>query len=71
MYLKILFNKEKNLATKSELNYFIDRLIKLLEDSNFFKPDEKKKAMINNIEAIFYQKQLNPSRIENITWNNN
>ena len=53
-----IINKEKNLATKSELNYFIDRLIKLLEDSNFFKPDEKKKAMINNIEAIFTRNNL-------------
>ena len=53
-----IIEKEKNLATKSELNYFIDRLIKLLEDSKFFKPDEKKKAMINNIEAIFTRNNL-------------
>jgi len=53
-----IIDKEKNLATKSELNYFIDRLIKLLEDSKFFKPDEKKKAMIKNIEAIFTRNNL-------------
>ena len=53
-----IIHKEKNLATKSELNYFIDRLIKLLEDSKFFKPDEKKKAMIKNIEAIFTRNNL-------------
>jgi len=50
--------KDKNMPTKAELNYFIDRVIKLLEDSKFFKPEEKKKVMINNIEAIFTRNNL-------------
>ena len=55
-YLKS--NKEKTMATKSELNYFIDKLITTLDDSNFFNPKEKRKIMINNIEAIFTRNEL-------------
>ena len=55
-YLTI--NKDKTIANKSELNYFIDKLVKTLDDTNFFNPEEKRKIMINNIEAIFTRNEL-------------
>ena len=50
--------KDKEMATKSELTYFIERLVSLLEDTNFFNPEERKKAMITHIEAIFRRNNL-------------
>lgn len=50
--------KDKEMATKSELTYFIQRLLDLLEETNFFNPEERKKAMINHIEAIFRRNNL-------------
>jgi len=51
-------NKEKIMPNKDELNYFIDRLISVLDNTDFFNPDEKRKIMINNIEAIFTRNNL-------------
>ena len=50
--------KDKEMATKSELTYFIERLVRLLEETNFFNPEERKKIMINHIEAIFRRNNL-------------
>ena len=50
--------KDKEMATKSELTYFIERLITLLEETNFFNPEERKNIMINHIEAIFRRNNL-------------
>ena len=36
----------------------VDRLISILDNSDFFNPDEKRKVMINNIEAIFTRNNL-------------
>jgi len=55
---KHIRNKDKDMATKFELNYFITRLVTLLEEKNFFNPEERKKVMINNIEAIFTRNNL-------------
>ena len=46
------------MANKNELNYFIDRLVAVLDNTNFFNPNEKRKVMINNIEAIFTRNNL-------------
>ena len=51
-------NKHEIMPNKHELNYFIDRLISILDNSDFFNPDEKRKVMINNIEAIFTRNNL-------------
>ena len=51
-------NKQEIMPNKNELNYFIDRLISILDNSDFFNPDEKRKVMINNIEAIFTRNNL-------------
>ncbi len=51
-------NKQEIMPSKNELNYFIDRLISILDNSDFFNPDEKRKVMINNIEAIFTRNNL-------------
>ena len=45
------------MATKSELTYFIQRLVTLLEETNFLI-SERKKIMINHIEAIFRRNNL-------------
>ena len=54
----ISIKNEKVMANKSELNYFIDRLVSILDSTNFFTPNEKRKVMINNIEAIFTRNNL-------------
>ena len=59
-------NSNKNLATKFELNYFIDRLINILEVTKFFNPDEKKKVMITNIEAIFTRNNLTVQELKTL-----
>ena len=46
------------MATKSELTYFIQRLVRLLEETNFLNPEERKKIMINHIEAIFRRNNI-------------
>ena len=51
-------NKKNVMANKNELNYFIDRLVSVLDNTNFFNPNEKRKVMINNIEAIFTRNNL-------------
>ena len=51
-------NKQGIMPNKNELNYFIDRLISILDNSDFFNPEEKRQVMINNIEAIFTRNNL-------------
>ena len=51
-------NNKEIMPNKNEFNYFIDRLISILDNSDFFNPDEKRKVMINNIEAIFTRNNL-------------
>ena len=51
-------NKQEIMPNKNELNYFIDRLISILDNSDFFNPEEKRKVMIKNIEAIFTRNNL-------------
>ncbi len=50
--------KQEIMPNKNELNYFIDRLISILDSTGFFNPEEKRKIMINNIEAIFTRNNL-------------
>mgnify|MGYP001160270430 FL=1 len=54
----IPIKNENVMANKNELNYFIDRLVSVLDNTNFFNPNEKRKVMINNIEAIFTRNNL-------------
>ena len=51
-------NNKEIMPNKNELNYFIDRLISILDNSDFFNPEEKRQVMINNIEAIFTRNNL-------------
>ena len=51
-------NNKEIMPNKNELNYFIDRLISILDNSDFFNPAEKRQVMINNIEAIFTRNNL-------------
>lgn len=47
-----LYNNQ-NFASKSELDYFLQNLFSSLEETKFFKVDEKKKIMKQNMAAIF------------------
>ena len=39
--IDLVSHKDKDMATKFELNYFINRLVTLLEEKNFFNPEER------------------------------
>lgn len=58
---------EQNLATKGEVNYFINLLTGELEKRNFFKVNEKKPRMIKNIANIFTRiDKLSKSEIQTL-----
>ena len=50
-------NKVKR-ASKKEIQSTINLCIKNLEDINFFKPEEKKPIMLENLRNIFYKMDL-------------
>ena len=58
---KLFYNKNKNLkiSKKSKVSSLLKFLIKLLENKNFFVPEEKKHSMILNINNLIYR--LEPS----------
>ena len=67
---KILNNKsyEKNrtnlrISSKLKINLFINHLLKLLEDKNFFLPIEKKQSMILNINNLIYRLEPNDKEL--------
>jgi len=61
------FNSTQQMpANKEELLFFISRLIKMLSDRNFFSPKEKRKSMVNNIEAIFSRNNLTKQEINTL-----
>jgi tRNA/rRNA methyltransferase len=53
---------DQELCTKNEMNYFIDHLVRALDDISFFKPVEKRSYMVQNITNIF-------TRIEKLSHN--
>ena len=57
-------NLNKNIsANKNELNFFIDRLVNILDSNNFFIPKVKRKSMLKNIEAIFTRNNLSSQEL--------
>lgn len=52
----------QELCTKNEMSYFIDHLVRALDDISFFKPEEKRNYMVQNITNIF-------TRIEKLSHN--
>ena len=60
------FKKEKTLTkltSKSSIKNLIKYLEKMLDNKNFFKPPEKKKSMILNINNIFGRLQLSDKEL--------
>ena len=67
-----LFSKKKkvynssyksSLATKSEINNFINFIIKNLDKKGFLQPDHKRDSMIRNINNIFHRINLSDQEI--------
>ncbi len=61
-----MFNQttfKKNLGKKGKLSETIKLLLKKLEKRNFFKPLEKRKSMITNINNLFYRLEPNDKEI--------
>ena len=66
------FSKKKNtfisrykssLATKSEVNKFLNFMIKNLDQRGFLQPDHKRNSMIRNINNIFHRINLSDQEI--------
>jgi len=57
---KTRYSKSKKIrsATKNQIQAMTNLCIKNLEDKNFFKPQEKKPIMIENLRSIFYRMEL-------------
>ena len=67
-----IFKKKKNrfnsgykssLATKSEVNNFLNFLVKNLDQKGFLQPDHKRNSMIRNINNIFHRINLSEQEI--------
>ena len=67
-----LFNKKKaifnssyksTLANKSEINKFLNFVIKKLDQKGFLQPNHKRNSMIRNINNIFYRINLSEQEI--------
>ena len=57
---KIKYSKSKKIksASKKDIQLMVSLCVKHLEDRNFFKPDEKKMIMMQNLRNIFYKMDL-------------
>ena len=60
-----LTNSQK-LATKIELNHFFEHLLSELDTKNFFKIQEKKAQMVQNIKNIFTRNRLSSSELQTL-----
>ena len=54
---------KSSLATKSEINSFINFIIKNLDKKGFLQPDHKRDSMIRNINNIFHRINLSDQEI--------
>ena len=57
---------KNEIATKLELNNFMETLINDLDDKGFFKPLEKKESMIDNIYSIYNKMHLTKKELRMI-----
>ena len=62
---KDVFNSsyKSSLARKSEINKFLNFLIKNLDKKGFLQPDHKRQSMIRNISSIFHRINLSEQEI--------
>ena len=51
-------SKKISLASKSDIQAMVNLCIKKLEDKSFFKQQEKKPLMLENLRSIFYKMEL-------------
>ena len=56
-------NYKSPLATKFEVNKFLDFIINRLDKKGFLQPDHKRKSMIMNINNIFHRMNLSEQEI--------
>ena len=52
-------NKNTKISKKRDLFKFTDLLIKLLTKKNFFRQNEKRKSMVQNLNNLFFKLELN------------
>ncbi len=64
-YKKLIFKKSSKVksASKKEILSMANLCIKNLEEINFFKPNEKKPIMLENLRNIFYRMDLSSKEI--------
>ncbi|MDC0937712.1 RNA methyltransferase [Pelagibacteraceae bacterium] len=61
-----LFEKNRTsikISSKSNINSFIKHLLKLLEEKEFFLPQEKKQSMLLNINNLIYRLEPNDKEL--------
>ena len=56
-------NKNTKVASKMQIGKFLMYLVNLLEDKNFFIPNEKRRAMLMNINNLFYRFEPNDKEL--------
>ena len=54
---------KSSLANKSEINKFLNFIIKNLDKKGFLQPDHKRNSMIRNINNIFHRINLSEQEI--------
>ncbi len=54
---------KSSIATKSEVNNFLNFIIKSLDKKGFLQPDHKRQSMIRNINNIFHRLNLSEQEI--------
>ena len=62
---KVVYNStyKSSTATKSQVNKFLNFIIKELDKRGFLQPGHKRQSMIRNIENIFYRTNLSGQEI--------
>ena len=62
---KITYNStyKSSIATKSEVNKFLDFIIYKLDKKGFLQPNHKRRSMLRNINNIFYRMNLSEQEI--------
>ena len=56
-------NLDLKVSSKAKINNIVKQLIYLLEKKNFFRPKEKKRSMLLNINNLIYKLQPNDKEL--------
>ena len=62
---KVTYNStyKSKVATKSQINKFLNFIIKELDKKGFLQPDQKRRSMLRNINNIFHRMNLSDQEI--------